>query len=109
MARQVPSLTQAGNETSEEYETHFARLLFINSHTCTVLYRWMLNESHKITATGEMVGLGILSLIHAFYCISAVEASRGTVGQVGEVSGKRGRRAPRPRARIVSYRMPYLL
>ena len=29
MARQVPS--QAENETSEDYETHFVRLLFINS------------------------------------------------------------------------------
>jgi hypothetical protein len=29
MARHVP--TQAGNETSEDYETHFVRLLFINS------------------------------------------------------------------------------
>ena len=29
MARHVPS--QAGNETSEDYETHFVRLLFINS------------------------------------------------------------------------------
>ena len=28
MARQVP--LQAGNETSEDYETHFVRLLFIN-------------------------------------------------------------------------------